>query len=1560
MANLSRNFIAGRMNKSVDERLVPNGEYIDALNIRMGSTENSEIGVIENAKGNLPLTTLIYNGIPLSSDARCIGAFEDGTNETIYWFVHDNNYPSSPTGKIDLVLSYDIKTTILTYHLISIRDGATSNTTLNFDPTYVITGVDKVQDLLYWTDDYNAPRQINVTKGYANPSAGVDQFSAESILVIKKPPVAAPVVVPTITSTQDNFLEERFICFAYRYRYDDGEYSATSQWSKPAFLPNTFNYDFATALNSGMQSIANMAEVTYNSGGPLVKAIDLLFKEMDFPTIRIIEKINKKNEGLGDNTDYTFQFQNSKIFTILADSEILRLYDNVPRFAKAQTMMGNRLMYGNYVEGYDMVDSSGSPTSLEYIAKLDTNEVGSTELDYNLDTGTYSWDSLQTIGSSVIYLDFANLDLVSGALLTIEIQYSNSLYSGDPPLPTETQGNTLISFPYVLQKSFNSVYELAIDPDFVEKIGTVSTIQTVQNSCDGLTLTDRFNCSIEQTLVDPGNVTFTKYESGISAAGQAIQIFSSPASTKIGLQLPAIRYVDNPITRSVYSYYEITFAAALYSEVGSPTSLHSNRGYEVGIVYMDEFNRSSTALVSPNNAVHVPCSASEFQNKINITIPTGQIAPYWAERYKFVIKPDRDTYETIYSQFFFRDPTSGADYFLLEGQNSQKIQLGDELIVKKDTVGPLNTCTYTTVLEKEAQQADFLSPKPVDGSGVELAVPAGVYMKLRANNFSTTIESPDGLPTVLDSGELRSSTADTRIPCAPIQIPVSVQDPNNPTMYIDLPIPSGSKITLEFESDREGRGCTFNLEGRTYIYKNDFTSSKDYNSFKEWWDGDNVAGTLNADFVVREATCSAPEPVATYWPILATSTANIVYECSGEVNFQFSKFNPVVNNTFLRFEGIQGYGGKKTRTNNKARITVVRANSTVVFETDPLDAAPNLWYESSEVYNINNAGEHLGNEGDQSQVFASNTPAIINTDFYNCYSFGNGVESYKIQDSITGKRLSLGNRAYITTTIEYKESRRFSDITYSGIYNEESNINKLNEFNLGLLNYKACEQSFGPINKLFGRETDVLTLQEDKISYVVQGKNILTDAGGGSALMASPEILANQVARIEEYGISSNPESFVQWGPDKYFTDAKRGAVIKLTGTERDNDQLSVISQNGMRTWFRDLFNESFTTQKLGGFDPYMNEYVLASNEVLLPQDIECDSCNTTISLNVSSESSFESCFNLGDLVGDVNIDYIVSDVSGTFNITAVYNGITYTTGNVTASGTLTFPKSVVNVSTVDLTITSTGLVTLGLIINCPDADSVTIFLITVTSSNEVGLFTTNQYRWSDGTFNSPLHSQNIQFAQFYTNPIVSQYQTITGLQGGGVIPANGATVTMFNNTIVPDNFVFNQFEDNFKYLRTNTLYENNAADIQSLLAATTEATPINPPINGNTAYYSQFTMPSTGSYLYLVWDYRNSTAIQLCYDADSRTTACCDCQGEGNPATFVIQDCITGDSFFALQTPFLFNIGDVVKYKEGAGGGFGADRCGTIVSNAIIPPTATIQVPNTFECGDVINCPSF
>ena len=41
MAELKRNFLKGRMNKDLDERLVPNGEYRDALNVEIASSEGS-------------------------------------------------------------------------------------------------------------------------------------------------------------------------------------------------------------------------------------------------------------------------------------------------------------------------------------------------------------------------------------------------------------------------------------------------------------------------------------------------------------------------------------------------------------------------------------------------------------------------------------------------------------------------------------------------------------------------------------------------------------------------------------------------------------------------------------------------------------------------------------------------------------------------------------------------------------------------------------------------------------------------------------------------------------------------------------------------------------------------------------------------------------------------------------------------------------------------------------------------------------------------------------------------------------------------------------------------------------------------------------------------------------------------------------------------------------------------------------------------------------------------------------------------------------------------------
>ena len=74
----------------------------------------------------------------LSSSARCIGAFEDGANETIYWFVHDPSFTVGATGKLDMIVSYDVETGELIYHVISIDDGNGINTTLNFNPSLIL------------------------------------------------------------------------------------------------------------------------------------------------------------------------------------------------------------------------------------------------------------------------------------------------------------------------------------------------------------------------------------------------------------------------------------------------------------------------------------------------------------------------------------------------------------------------------------------------------------------------------------------------------------------------------------------------------------------------------------------------------------------------------------------------------------------------------------------------------------------------------------------------------------------------------------------------------------------------------------------------------------------------------------------------------------------------------------------------------------------------------------------------------------------------------------------------------------------------------------------------------------------------------------------------------------------------------------------------------------------------------------------------------------------------------------------------------------------------------
>ena len=1468
MANISRNFIAGRMNKVVDQRLLPEGEYIDAMNIRMGSTENSEVGVIENTKGNLPLTSLSYiDGTSLSSQARCIGALQNSVNETIYWLVHDPNFSEGATGKLDLIVSFNVSTNILTYHVVSIDDGGGVNTTLNFNPNYLVTGMDILNDLFFFTDDYNAPRFININRNYPNPIANIDQVSAESLLVIKKPPVESPGVEPIVTNGQENYLDTRFICFAYRYRYIDGEYSATSQWSQPAFVPNPFSFSIESFLNEGMTNFCNSAIITYNSGGSLVVGIDLLFKRSDGNVIKVIEKLDKSNLGLANNTDYQYTFTNSKIFTILSAAELLRLYDNVPRFAKAQTIMGNRLMYGNYVEGYDLIDQYGAPVKFEYTTSLVSTPIGNTDISDGLAAGNYSINGSVSVANATVTFDLTGQNLVAGSAINLDVAITHSQFSGQTPFPTEETDTVRLNFAFFLSTTYTSVYQLATSVEFQNAVGTAANIQTVANACNGTTFTDAFNCAIPNNLD-----AFIKNGSGISAVGQPVGIITSPGSSVIGLQFPAMRYVDSlsTPTQTFYEYYAVSFAEATFQEIANPQSLHSNRDYEIGIVYMDEFNRATTALVSPNNTEHVPCGLSAYKNSIQVTIPPTQLPPSWATRYKFVIKPDEENYETIYCSIFFEDPLTNNAYFLLEGENARKIEAGDRLIVKADSNGATTSCVYATVLEKSAQASGFLEiPSELDPT-VMLPIPAGVYMKINPNSFNIV---QDELAII---GPGKITETQPRGGTFPIlYYPMNRYDTAT-SAWVDYDIPAGSRIVMTIKQTRSGVGNS--CEERRNSLEKTLVSSNTYDNMYDWWIGDNIEQFLNDGS--RYAGAGQCIPDNEFIPTITNTAGDILTDLC--INYYKFYRNTSTNQLQLMVTGTlpcTGVGYPNARASSvEVSITVFRSDKTLIFETLPSEALPDVFFENEMSFAIVN-GNHQGNI--QNQNIGSGTPAIVDTKFFNCFAFGNGAESYKIRDSIVGNSFGFGNRVTSVSAQDYKEADRFADITYSGVYSDESNVNKLNEFNLGLLNYKVCEPSFGGIYLMDGRQTDILVLQEDKISYVLADKNLISDSTGGGVVASVPEVLGTQIARSEKYGISFNPESYVQWGYDRFFTDVKRGAVIQLRGDSYAQDQLKVISEMNMRTWFRDEFNASFNTQKLGGFDPYMNEYVLSSNELDLPYNIECLDCgiSQTFTLTTLAEetNSTNYCVDLGPVVGLTDVIYSVSSISedGEFEIIIDYDGTTDTTGWVTEGGTLTFDKNNVSVETVSITINYRGDVILNVLADCCQAASLTVVQIVLTNDYESGDTIHTQYRYVDGAFTSPLQSSLVTFVAGTDNPLVSRYNVTTGPVGTGAFPPAGSTVSLISNQFATDTFVFNPATDEFKYYTSDTLYGNNTSDINTLLGLATTATPNQ---GGGTNNFANFTVPALQDYLYFIWDFREAISTTLCYSDESASDACCGC----------------------------------------------------------------------------------
>ena len=191
-----------------------------------------------------------------------------------------------------------------------------------------------------------------------------------------------------------DLVEEKFIRFSYRFKFEDNEYSLAAPYTQICFIPK-HNGLFGGGQNETLQDMKDaydstivewftnnidtvslkipLPSITTSTSAEVVSNlineykitnIEILYKESDALSTKILESIQVNDTILpsflqlipqtsltqGPEWYYNFDYKSIKAFRTLPTSEQNRVYDNVPIKALAQEITANRVMYGNFLQ----------------------------------------------------------------------------------------------------------------------------------------------------------------------------------------------------------------------------------------------------------------------------------------------------------------------------------------------------------------------------------------------------------------------------------------------------------------------------------------------------------------------------------------------------------------------------------------------------------------------------------------------------------------------------------------------------------------------------------------------------------------------------------------------------------------------------------------------------------------------------------------------------------------------------------------------------------------------------------------------------------------------------------------------------------------------------------------------------------------------------------------------------------------------------------------------------------------------------------------------------------
>jgi hypothetical protein len=328
---------------------------------------NFKSNPVINVTSNLDFfhITRVFDG-----DNKVIGTIKHQENNNLFYFIWNKQ------GNHRIAVYNDITqsvTTVLETPLLNFVQNAFVN-------GFAITKVEDNETLLYFTDDINPPRNINVEKAIGFTSGSGEGYTSidEQVLdLIKYPPVFPPTTSVVIDDTKGiNNLGYGMFQFRYRYFYDDAEtsaYSPVSEITISDFLLRT------NVFEKNSRDDYNAVDVTFNNGSQDCRKIEVIFRNGNEGEWKVFDIFDNDLSNVG--SPRTERFYNDGNFGISDPTETNKLYDAVPITAATQDFLGKRNIMANAVDGYNNLEDGVLEDGLSITPRfLDSDEVASVDI----------------------------------------------------------------------------------------------------------------------------------------------------------------------------------------------------------------------------------------------------------------------------------------------------------------------------------------------------------------------------------------------------------------------------------------------------------------------------------------------------------------------------------------------------------------------------------------------------------------------------------------------------------------------------------------------------------------------------------------------------------------------------------------------------------------------------------------------------------------------------------------------------------------------------------------------------------------------------------------------------------------------------------------------------------------------------------------------------------------------------------------------------------------------------------------------------------------------------